>query len=185
MSIRVLALALALLSSNLVLAEEGHYYLGVDIGDFGYSQEGYASPDNAKGYVLRLGYDFNNWLAIEGHYADPEDYKYSSANLSTNSLSAFARLNLRFKRATLYGIAGATRVSASVTAPGLGAASDTSSALAYGAGLDIYGSKDTAITFAFIRYYDKKIDGAKNTIDATTIGITHYFGDRPRIYKRY
>lgn len=185
MLIRILGLTLALFSSNLVLAEEARYYLGVDVGDFGYSAEGYTSPDNATGYILRLGYDFNNWLAVEGHYADPEDYKYTSATLSTNSLSLFARLNLRFKRATLYGIAGASRVKASVSVSGVGAISDTESALAYGAGIDIYGSRDTAFTFAFTRYYDKKVGGSKTTIDATTFGITHYFGDRPRIYKRY
>jgi len=176
---RIIGLALILFSINAVQAEEAHYYIGVDWGDFGYNIENNSTTyDNANGFILRLGYDFNNWLAVEGHYADPDDFESSgSGNLSGNTLGAFARLNLRFKQTTLYAIGGAA--SSSYTG-------QSEITYAYGAGIDIYGSKDTALTIAYTSYYnDETASSNKIEGDALTFGITHYFGNRPRIYKRY
>ena len=161
-------------------AKEARLYLGIDYGDFGYevTDTGY-SPDNANGYILRLGYDLNNWLAVEGHYADPEDFEENGSVAITSGagFGAYGRLNLRFKQATLYGLAGATRI----TFDG-----ESATGLAYGAGLDIYGSRNTALTISYTRYFDDEApSGADIVVDAFNFGITHYFGNVPRIYKRY
>ena len=180
MLIRILGLAFVLLgASTTVHAEEAHFYLGVDVGDSSYTVDNSSTTyDNANGIVLRLGYDFNNWLAVEGHYSAPDDFEGSdSSTLSGHSYSAFLRANLRFRRATLYAIGGASSANYTGT---------NEIGYAYGAGLDVYGSKDTALTFAYTSYYNDET-AASNKIEsnAVTFGITHYFGNRPRIYKRY
>ncbi len=176
---RIMALILALGFAPTVFADEAHYYIGIDWGDFSYKvKDSSTIYDNANGPILRLGYDFNNFLAVEGHYSNPDDFTTSgSSKVSGNGLSAFARMNLRFKRATLYALVGGSRVNYS---------GSTDAGLAYGVGLDMYGGKDTALTLAYTTYFDGKVTGGtKIQVNAVTFGITHYFGNRPRLYKRY
>ena len=44
-----------------------------------------------------------------------------------------------------------------------------------GVGLEIFGSKDLAITFEFLRLIDKSINGADVTFDIVGVGFTYYF----------
>jgi hypothetical protein len=164
------------------MAKESPFYLGIDYGDFGLDIDGSSvSYDNANGYSVRLGYDFNNWLAVEGHYFAPDTFETTSSSINEDisyGLSAFARFNLRFTRTTLYALAGYTQLTQK------GSNLDTSD-IGYGAGLDFYGTKDTALTIQFMKYYvSENASGNDTELTGVTFGFTHYF-DRPRVSKRY
>ncbi len=133
-------------------AETSHTYIGADF---------YSS---LPGYGLRLGYDFNNILAIEGM-----GISVSSNSQSSNSgsiLAGFLRFNLRFEKSTVYGLYG----SAQSTTTG---SSTSTVATTYGFGADFYATRDIAFTFSSL--FQNPTFG---------VGLTYYF-DTPTVSSRY
>jgi len=151
-------------------AQNPRFYAGLDYSSFKLKE---ISGVNLKGGKLRLGFDINNYLALEGHAgasgADTDettglDYKINYM------ASTFIRGNLRFNRFTVYALAGWSLAEARVS--GLtGAVSEDktyNAGASYGGGMDFYGSKNTAITLSYIQY--NKVE-----MSAFSVGFVHYF----------
>ena len=177
---KTLLLLIGLISAiNIAQAKEPPFYIGFDFGDFAYEESGTGADtySNADGISLRLGYDLNNYLAIEGQIVSTDDFESSTA--STLSLdytaSLFARANLRFQRVTIFARGGITRLKSGNT-------SDED--FGYGVGIDFYGTKNTALTLMSTNYYIAKNNGLETDYNAMTFGVTYYFGI-PRLSKRY
>ena len=54
----------------------------------------------------------------------------------------------------------------------------------YGVGLDLYGTRQAALTLTAGTYLDKKINGIDTKITSYSLGFTYYF-DSPEFRKRY
>ena len=177
--LKILITIFALLAATTAQAKESPFYFGFDVGDFAYEESGTGADvfNDADGISIRIGYDLNNYLAVEGQLVSTDDFESSTA--STLSLgttaSLFARANLRFQRATIFARGGITRVTS-------GNASDED--FGYGIGIDFYGTKNTALTLMSTKYYVAKNNGLETDYNAMTFGVTYYFG-LPRISKRY
>lgn len=182
----IAALVAAVLCSPLSLyaAEPSHFYIGAAWGNYNLDIKNYGvTYDSSTGLALDLGYDFTNFLAIQGSYITPDTFAANSSGLDENvkyAASVFLRANLRFERATLFALGGGTTTNASnseyvnVINP------------AYGFGVDFYGTKDLAITIKYVTYLDAKtkVGGYKVNLSGTTVGFTYYF-DTPHFSDRY
>jgi len=178
--------AISLLSTSQVLAENTRHYLEFDIAGMDAKAKdnanvvGYDSGMN--GFFVKYGYDINNWLAVEGHLGNSGE---SDDDAPTYTIKASAigflggRFNLRYDGFTLYGLAGAAYVAVTETESGTEYKTNFSS-IAYGMGMDLYGSKESAITFSIIRY----LDVTEGTLTTAQIGFKFYF-DKPKFSGRY
>ena len=151
--------------------QDSPIYFGVNYGNF---------KDLDSGPMIQVGYDFSDYLAVEGQVGAPNEkegtvsgYPYT---LRFTYASALVRGNLRFDRHTLFAYAGAT-YGKTDTKIDLGTSTESDSTSetkpTYGFGIDLYGNNTTALTFKWMRVYDDT-DG---DIDATFLGITHYLSD--------
>ncbi len=159
--------------------------------------------------MFHMGYDFSNWLAIEAHVGKGSrlaltDPSGDFLNLSTDYLAAaFVRLNLRYEKVTWYIMGGAstlqingdydiTNGAAGITGSlgtffnlnGLAATGnfdDRINGTAYGGGFEFYGSRNTALSLNWIRYFDSSDAGALSVL---SLGFVHHF-DWPNTASRY
>ena len=53
--------------------------------------------------------------------------------------------------------------------------SESETGFSYGAGIEIFGSKDLTVTFEYLRLIDKSVDGGDLTFDTLGVGFTYYF----------
>jgi len=178
--------AITLLSTSQVLAENTRHYLEFDIAGVNAKAKdnagvvGYDSGTN--GFFVKYGYDINNWFAVEGHLGNSTE---SDTDAPTYTIKADAigflggRFNLRYDGFTLYGLAGAAYAAVTETESGTEYKTNFSS-VAYGIGMDMYGSKESAITFSIIRY----LDVTEGTLTTGQIGFKFYF-DKPKFSGRY
>jgi len=152
-------------------------YFGLGIAD--YSAEG--NDTTADGIFLNFGIDIGNYFAIEAVAANSDRYESTTTGDYAEIdyyAALYGRFNLRYDHLTLYLMAGYATLSATTSFYGT---DDTyeDSGLTYAAGIDLYGTKNTAIS---VRYYDY-IDEDSH-ITGINIGLNFYF-DVPRINKRY
>ncbi len=175
-----------------ILAGDLPIYMGVDY----FRMQDKAVPERLQGLTLRLGYDFNNYLGVEG-YASRTDttktsYTVSSLNYDVNykvnySSGLVLRGNLRFNRnrMALFAFAGMGASNADIefiSANTTIRINETSPV--YGVGLDLYGTRRAAITLTAGTYLDKKINGVDTKITSYSLGFTYYFGT-PDFSKHY
>lgn len=96
-----------------------------------------------------------------------------------NHESIYVRGTLPFQdRISLYGLAGYTRAQLEGTVKGNGYSGSykkTKGSFSYGLGLQFYGNENTALTLAYTRLFDGKVDGVKVKYDVASIGLIHYF----------
>jgi hypothetical protein len=60
----------------------------------------------------------------------------------------------------------------------------TESDASYGLGLEIFGSKNIAVTFEYLNMLDKTVDGDDDTFDAIGVGFTYYFIEEKSLFNR-
>ena len=180
---------------------EKRWYWGMHIGQI-------KEAELDTGMIV-FGYDLSNWMAIEAHVGKTN--KISLTDPSGDFLdfgtdyvaAAFVRFNLRYDRVTWYAMAGAgtvkfsgnydiTNAAAEISStlgnflntaglPATGSFDESINAAAYGGGLEFYGSRNTALTLNWIRYFDDNDVGALTVV---SLGFIHHF-DWPRGSKRY
>jgi len=173
------------LTPGLVSAECSPFYLGVNAARFDSKFNSY----EPRGAMAHLGWDMNNWLALELAGGGSENYRDEQSGNTTQVDyvgSAFVRFNLRFNHVTVYLLGGYSSTQQTATT-GAVTTETSSSGGSYGYGIDFYGTRDLALSFRRVEFID--IDDPNNAsenvhLGATMIGITYYF-DKPRIHRRY
>ena len=178
--------AITLLSTSQVLAENSRHYLEFDVAGIDAKAKdnagvvGYDSGMN--GFLIKYGYDLNNWFAVEGHLGSStaSDTDAPTYTIKADYLGFLGgRFNLRYDGFTLYGLGGAGFAAVTETESGTEYKTDFTS-FAYGAGIEMYGYKSSALTFSIIRY----LDVTEGTLTTAQIGFKFYF-DTPKFSSRY
>ena len=95
----------------------------------------------------------------------------SGSNRGILTVGAYGRVGKDFGQYKPYGLIGVS---------GIYAYDDevddvTESGGSLGAGLEIFGSKNVAVTFEYVRMLDKSVDDGDLTFDTFGIGLTYYF----------
>ncbi len=132
----------------------------------------------SRGHIKgKFGKTLNEFLAVEGQLGVTTS---SDDNKGIYTLSAFLRADKDFGQYKIYGLLGYS---------GIYAYEDDfedvdESSASYGIGLDIFGSKDMAITIEYVNLIDTSVDGADAnfgegnlSFDTIGIGFTYYFSD--------
>jgi opacity protein-like surface antigen len=119
----------------------------------------------------KFGKTLNDWLSAETHLAvssatnDNEDHDYM--------VGLFLKAGRKLGEYRPYGLIGAAALNASE--PGF--QSETFSDVSYGAGIEIFGQKNIAISLEYIRLIDTERTDAGNdiSIDTLSLGFVYYF----------
>ncbi|GMR19637.1 MAG: hypothetical protein BMS9Abin36_0232 [Gammaproteobacteria bacterium] len=166
----------------------------------------FKSDEDINAYALKFGYEFTNFLGVEIHYSQADEVETTLADGSVLSSkidyagSAFIRAQYPFEKIKLYMLVGGTYAQWSAdcnSASGCGGAfttgpetapvavgpvslKETQAGLAYGAGMEVYGSPYTGFNISWIKYLDR------DTFEQTAVGVGffHHF-DFPRIFRRF
>jgi len=125
--------------------------------------------NNNKGHLkAKLGTAINDLVSVEGQFGMTTN---SGATQGIATYGAYLRVGKDYGQYKPYGLIGFSGIYAyQDNADNVSEASGS-----YGAGLEIFGSKDLAITFEYIRMIDKSIDGGDLTFDTFGAGFTFYF----------
>lgn len=137
-----------------------------------------------NGTALNFGVDISNYFGVEAFMANSEKYESSTTTITSFNIdyvaAALLRFNLRYDHVTLFLLGGYSRNKATINI-GAGNETFTSSVEVYGAGIDIYGTRQTAIT---VRWYQFGDDPDISESSEMSVGL-HFYFDVPRIHKRY
>ena len=155
----------------------GNGYFGVNLSGLRYEDD--FDDFHEVGAGLRLGYEFNNYLAVEGHLG---------AGLTNDTLAGYIDIGVDYlagiylrgniflwdPQARLYGLIGMTR--GKITAEAFGI-SDTlkDTEMGYGIGVELFGDSRNAINLELMRYMDGEYQGDDYNIDAFNLGYPHRF----------
>jgi len=125
--------------------------------------------NNNKGHMkAKLGKAINDLVSVEGQLGMTTN---SGASQGIATYGAYLRVGKDFGQYKPYGLIGFSGIYA--YQDNVDNVSETSGS--YGAGLEIFGSKDLAITLEYIRMIDKSVDGGDLTFDTFGAGFTFYF----------
>ncbi len=155
----------------------GNSYFGVFVSGLRYEEDAFDAHEVGAG--LRLGYEFNNYFAVEGHVTAglTNDEVFGVMDIGVDYLaSAYLRGNIFLwdPQARLYGLIGVTH--GKITAEAFGISDSlTDTEMSYGLGFELYGNSRNAINLEFIRYMDGEDDGVDYDVDAFNLGYTHRF----------
>lgn len=123
-----------------------------------------------RGHIKgKLGKYLVKWLAVEVQFGMTTN---SNSSRGIATYGAYLRPDLDLGQYKLYGLFGFS---------GIHAYEDNNedvseTDLSYGLGLEIFGSKDLAVTFEYIKLIDdKSVNGGDLTFDTLGIGFTYYF----------
>jgi len=159
-------------------------------------------PDDVNGVAMKLGWNLGNFFALEGQLSGSKTFKEtqndgSRVRFGANAIgSLFLRINIPFKKVTLYGLLGYSGMqwngSCTGPCPDSGGVQYDLNELSYGPagglGIEFYGTERTALNLSFVRYvadFAAASDGGIGiTHDAINFGFIHHFG-APRIYRRF
>lgn len=161
---KFLIISTLVLAGTCTAADQPPWYFGLFYNDAQFSP-----ADGKKGDLnninLKLGYDFSPFWGVEAHGG--KDVSGDGGDLEGSGvayLAVLARGNLPLNRINIYGLLGPTFVSADF--------SDVDGSytnLAAGVGVELYGSKNTAVGLEFIQY------GFDDKYKTFGVGIVHHF----------
>jgi len=180
-------LTVTMLSTSPVLAENSRHYLEFGLSSSTLNKKASVgapvqSESDVDGGILKYGYDFNNWFAVEGHLGRTASVENTALSYTSgiNYMGfAGARFNLRYDHFTLYALGGAGFAQIAETSSGTDYQLNKVGP-AYGVGLDFYGSKSTSISVAYIQYIDT------SDVDLSSLQLTiKFYFDKPKIQSRY
>lgn len=127
-----------------------------------------ASTEINRGHVRgKLGWIINDVISVEGQLGFTSNSDSSKGIITTGG---YLRAGKDFGQYKLYGLLGLTNL---YYYSDNGNTSESGGS--YGAGIEIFGSKDLAITLEYLSMVDKSINGADFTFDALGLGFTYYF----------
>ena len=186
----ILLLLLALGSTSVAYAAEGGrpaWYVGLTATSFNFERTGTLSHSyNTHGYMGVLGVDLGPYLALEARGGQGDSDKDSNGlSLQAREVSAaYVRLNLPLDggKVLVYALGGFASVNVKAE---LGAVTHTKSITdnSYGVGIELYGSRSTALRAEYTRYLfnknytDAALGLANDNFDlnAVSFGIVHHF----------
>ena len=116
----------------------------------------------------KIGKFMNDKFAWEAQLGFTTNTSSSKGNLT---YGAYARYDYPFGQYKLYGLLGFGGLFSFED----GTDDVSESSLSYGVGLEIYGSKDIAITFEYLSMLDTSVDNTDLTFDAVGLGFNFYF----------
>jgi Outer membrane protein beta-barrel domain len=154
-----------LLSFGVSQADEARHFMG-------FSAVNYSDNDDVTANRYQYGYDFSNLLSLEVNYDDTDLPSALATEIKINTLaSVMLRFNRRYESINTYFMLGASHRAVTDLAT---SEKEAITGTSYGVGIELYGSKNTAITFSWSKSEYKK-DGVTTELDATTIGLVHHF----------
>ena len=211
MSTLVMLVTAATGASSMLQAQDTGWYAGASVGQTqtdlrsaqlvsalrgpGYSTTALSLDDKDSGWKILGGYSFNEWLALEGSYADlgefsaratlnPPGQLFGETSVQGASLDLVGTLPLtsRFSALARLGL-GNMRVEQDFSNPALGAYFTSESNRDfhenYGVGLEYRFSDAFALRTEYERY---KIDDNRltdNHVDMLSLGVVFRFGRKP------
>lgn len=116
----------------------------------------------------KLGYIINDNLTVEGQLGLNTN---SNDKLGTVTFGTYLRASKDYGQYKPYGLVGLGGYYSYDDV----ADNDTQFGGSLGVGLEIFGSKDLAISVEYLRILDKTIDGSDITFDTVGLGFTYYF----------
>jgi hypothetical protein len=126
---------------------------------------------------IKLGKELSDILAVEGQFGLTSS---SDDKKAISIFGAYLRAGKDFGKVKIYGLLGF----GSIYAYEDGFENVSESGGSYGVGIEIFGSKDLAITIEYIDLIDKSVDGGDPAFgkgdlkfDITSIGFTYYFSE--------
>lgn len=123
----------------------------------------------SNGHVkTKLGYIINDTFSFEGQFGLTTN---TNDKQGTFTYGGYLRAGKDYGQYKPYGLIGFSGYHS--YADNSDDASEAGGSL--GLGLEIFGSKDLAITFEYLRLIDKTIEGADVTFDTFGLGFTYYF----------
>ena len=164
------------------------FYLGGNVSKHQFNES--FTNGSIVGAMLRVGYDFNSIFALEGHIGgttaksyilvDDQGQEIGDYNLRAAHAGVYGRANWRLLNVTLYGLLGIGYYSAIETisnnGPMDGTYKNEATGLSFGAGVDLFGGQQTALSLNWIQLINKDTDdGQKLHVNALYLGITYYF----------
>ncbi|MDH5181324.1 MAG: porin family protein [Gammaproteobacteria bacterium] len=182
---KILFALLAVTMAGQVQAAESPLYFGIGVTDYAIDGTGDVSLNGYTGYV---GIDLDNIFGLEGVYMNSDTLSDpgGSGNIKLNYAGmGLLRFNLRYNHLTLYLFGGyyLAEIGATIN---FGTLSSTTaletSGYVYGGGIDLFGTKDTALS---VRWY-KTADKDESDFNTTTLSIgLHIYYDVPKVFNRY
>ena len=160
----------------------GGNYLGIHATFMDYQEDDTTGYEfKVEGGALRIGHEFNDYLAIEGQAGLSNSDNDSGIDTSIEYfVGLYARGNLFLfdPRARIYGLVGVTHAqfTAEVNEDHFRISdSETDTALAYGIGVEVYGNNRNGVNLEYMRYMDGSENGVDYTLDAFNIGYIYRF----------
>lgn len=143
-------------------------YLGISVGAYEAEPPGASGERSETDVSMRLGYHFSDFVGVEGRLgANAANIAGddNSGRPATEYAGLFLRLDLPFDRTNVYLLLGG----AAVTFDGESVDSDEKDPVAGGLGIELYGSRDTAVVLEYMRY-------AEDSYQGIGLGLKHHFG---------
>ena len=161
MRIQQLIIGMALMLSLAVAnAEDTRHFMGFSTVSF--------SNGDISSNAYQYGYDFSNLISVEVNVHTPEMATGSTVDVDLLA-SLMLRLNHRYESINTYFLIGASNIDYT------DATTDNNfTGLSYGVGIELYGSKNTAITFSYTTTeYEEGATIAD--LSTTSVGLVHHF----------
>lgn len=158
---------LALVNTTLFASELPRQYFGISGSDAQLDvSDGVADLGSLNG---KFGYMVNRFVGTELHMGTSVTIDGSSVDApSLHFVAPLLRLNLPFEKVNLYSLVGVASVRNNFSA------TEHYSDLSFGFGMELYGTRSTALSFEYMRY------GIDDVYKTFGLGIVHYF-DWPKI----
>jgi len=183
-----LALALALGCTSVYAADDmdsANWYVGVGASSFDFERSGAGSHSyNTDGYVVKLGYDLGSYLSVEGRVGTSDSSGADGAGLKMEGRTisaAYVRLNLPINKVNLYVMGGYASVNVQADLAGVKQSKELKGS-SYGFGIELFGSRTTALSAEYVRYVNKQkftntTLGLDNDFDmnAISFNVVHHF----------
>jgi len=145
--------------------------------DIDYAGLGTRAEMDFNGVILELGYQFNEYVSVEGRYAttigDDIDDIASSSEATGWGLFVKPMLPLS-ERATVYGLLGYSKTDTSNTLDITGVDFDEDG-LSWGGGFALDMNEDFTVFGEYVRWYDDTVGGYDHVVDGFSLGVTYQF----------
>lgn len=125
----------------------------------------------------RFGKTINDILSVEGHLGISSN---ANADHGVYLYGAYLKIGKDLGQYRPYGLLGASGIHVYED----GFDTETYSDLAFGAGIEVFGSKNVAVVIEYISSVDKTVDDADLTFDTLSLGFTYYFTEEESTFNK-